>query len=79
MAEVLSPGNEDADRGPKREAYGLMGVEWMWILDPAERTVEAFENVCGTMVAGRRLGAEDILALPPFEALTLRVEALFAL
>ena len=77
VAEVLSPGTEEVDRGPKREAYGLMGVSWMWILDPVARTVETFTNVRGSMVPGPSLGPSEILAAPPFEELTLGVEVLF--
>jgi hypothetical protein len=56
-----------------------MGVGWMWILDPVAKTVETFSNVRGTMVPGPALGPSDVLAAPPFEDLTLRVEALFSL
>jgi Uma2 family endonuclease len=79
VAEVLSPGTEEVDRGPKREAYGLMGVGWVWILDPVAKTVETFANVRGTMVPGPALLSSDLIAAPPFENLTLRVEALFIL
>ena len=78
VAEVLSPGTEEVDRGPKREAYGLMGVGWLWILDPDAGRVETFTNERGTMVAGPTLGAGDIVSAPPFEELTSRVDALFA-
>jgi len=78
VAEVLTPGTEEVDRGPKREAYGLMGVGWLWILDPDAGMVETFTNERGTMVAGPTLGAGDILSAPPFEELTSRVDALFA-
>ena len=77
VAEVLSPGTEEMDRGPKREAYGLMGVGWMWILDPAAKTIETFANVRGSMVPGPVLGPADALVAPPFEDLTIRVESLF--
>lgn len=75
MAEVLSPATEPFDRGPKREAYGLMGVAWLWILDPDTRTVETFSNVRGRMTPGPVFASGDEVLAPPFEAADLRGSA----
>ena len=48
----MSPATEPFDRGPKKDAYGLMGVGWLWLLDPDKRTVETFSNVRSKMIAG---------------------------
>ncbi len=77
IAEVTSPSTEENDRGRKREAYGLMGVPWYWIVDPAKRTVDVFTNVRGRMVAERSLGPDELLEAPPFPAFGVPVSSLF--
>jgi len=77
VAEVLSPSTESFDRGPKKDAYGLMGVGWLWLVDPERRTVEAFLNVKGRMTTGPRSKPGESLMAPPFESLALRLEDLF--
>lgn len=77
VAEILSPSTENFDRGPKKDAYGLMGVGWIWLVDPERRTVEAFVNVKGRMTMGPRSKPGEVFTAPPFESLALRLEDLF--
>jgi Uma2 family endonuclease len=77
-AEVLSPTTEDFDRGPKMEAYGLMGVAWVWLVDVKKRRVEIYENEAGRMVHRETRGAGDPLDAPPFEGLEAKIGELFA-
>lgn len=77
VAEVLSPGTESFDRGPKKDAYGQMGVGWLWLLDPDRRTVETFSNVRSKMIAGPVFGASGHISAPPFEGLRLPLDSLF--
>ena len=77
VAEILSPSTESFDRGPKKDAYGLMGVGWLWLVDPERRIVEAFVNVKGRMTTGPRSKAGEHFTAPPFESLALRLEDLF--
>jgi len=76
-AEVLSPGTKEFDRGPKKDAYGLMGVGWLWLLDVEKHTVETFANVRGKMVAGPSLAVGRTISAPPFPVFSSRVEELF--
>ena len=77
VAEVLSPGTESFDRGPKKDAYGQMGVGWLWLLDPDKRTVETFANVRSRMIAGPVYAASDHVSAAPFESLDLPVASFF--
>ena len=77
VAEVLSPATAAFDRGPKKDAYGLMGVGWLWILDPDDRRVETFQNVRGRMLPGPVFASDGELAFPPFEELRIPVAGLF--
>lgn len=42
VCEVLSPGTMAYDRGLKRDKYLAAGVPYLWLVDPVERTLEAF-------------------------------------
>lgn len=45
VCEVLSPGTESHDRIRKMAAYGRAGVQWAWIVDADEHSVEVYERV----------------------------------
>ena len=44
VCEVLSPSTRRDDLTRKRDIYGADGVAFLWFVDPAARTLEAFEN-----------------------------------
>jgi Uma2 family endonuclease len=48
ITEVLSEGTVRRDRVAKRNAYARHGVRHCWLVDPAEKTLEAFEFIQGT-------------------------------
>jgi Uma2 family endonuclease len=77
VCEVASPSNRWRDRGRKADLYLRFGVPHYWIVDPDERTLEAFVAREGAWV---RLGAwtdGDEPRVPPFEAIALDVGGLF--
>jgi Uma2 family endonuclease len=76
-AEVLSPGTAAFDRGPKKDAHGLMGVGWLWLLDVNQKTIETFSNERGRMLPGPKLEAGQALVGPPFGDFSARVNDLF--
>jgi hypothetical protein len=59
------------------EVGGLMGVGWLWLLDPDKRTVETFASVRSKMIAGPAFGASSHVSAPPFESLRLPLDSLF--
>jgi hypothetical protein len=60
------------------EAYGLMGVAWVWLVDVKKRRVEIYENEAGRMVHRETRGAGEKLDAPPFEGLEAKIAELFA-
>ena len=74
---MLSPTTEPYDRGVKASAYAAIGVAWMWLVDPRNRTVEVFENVAGAMTPRAELSLSDPLDAPPFGDLGAGVARLF--
>lgn len=77
VAEILSPYTGEFDRGPKKDAYGSMGVGWMWLVDVERRAIETFSNHRGRMVAGPTLSASDTLGVEPFCGVTVLADAIF--
>jgi Uma2 family endonuclease len=77
ICEVLSPATAHLDRTRKLPAYARAGVTHAWLVDPAARTVE----VLGLDRGGWRVllsgGDDDILRLPPFDAIELDLLALW--
>ena len=73
VCEVLSPSNQRRDRIQKANLYLTVGVGHFWIVDVAERTLEAYDSRDGAWV---RLGAwtdGDTPRIPPFESFELDV------
>jgi Uma2 family endonuclease len=77
VCEIASPSNRWRDRVKKSDLYLRFGIPHYWIVDPDERSLEAFEAREGAWV---RLGAwsdGDSPRIPPFDAIELDVGGLF--
>lgn len=77
VCEILSPSNAKNDRIRKADLYVRHGVRGYWILDPDERTLEAYELREGGWL---RLGGYtdgDVARVPPFDAIELELGRLF--
>lgn len=77
ICEILSPSNAAHDRVKKANLYALHRVPFLWLVDPAERLLEAFRLGDGVWI---RFGSYDDTArvrIAPFEALELEVGQLF--
>jgi Uma2 family endonuclease len=77
VCEILSPHTEDFDRGPKKDAYGWMGVGWLWLVDVERRRIETFSNRRGKMLAGPIVSGADSLGIEPFSILAVPASAIF--
>ncbi len=77
VAEFLSGSTEQFDRGVKKEAYGLMGAGWLWLIDAKKLTVECFENVRGKMVPGSTFRAGQTVSAPPFSTIEFPIDQIF--
>ncbi len=75
--EVSSPSTASRDRIVKMRIYHEAGVHWVWIVDPDARSIEVFER---DDTAWRRVAAVegiDVVRLPPFGALALKLAGLW--
>jgi Uma2 family endonuclease len=77
ICEVLSPSNEAHDRVKKRRLYAASGVSFYWMVDPAERTLEALRLVDGRWVDAGSFDDAAVAAIPPFDAIEIEVARLF--
>ena len=69
IAEILSPGTEQTDRGVKFEDYAAHGVAEYWLIDPDTETVEQYGLRDGRyeLVQKSRTGVITSLAVTGFE------------
>jgi Uma2 family endonuclease len=77
VCEVLSPGTRRIDLTDKRRLYAQAGVPHLWLVDPAEQTLEAFSLGDGAWTLIAALKDEDEVRVPPFEALSFPLSVLW--
>lgn len=77
VCEVLSPPTAQTDRSIKLPLYAAEGVSHCWLIDPALKTLEAYEltNRKWTLLA--TLKEDDSVRLPPFDAVAFPLDALW--
>ena len=75
--EVLSPGTRRLDLTDKRDIYGAAGVSHLWLIDPTDRTLEAFVLQGGAWVLIAALKDDEEVRMPPFDAIAFPLAALW--
>jgi len=77
VCEVLSPSTRNIDKNRKSKIYANFGVRHMWLVDPKNRTLEAFElRGCGwTSLA--LVSGDAVVCLPPFDAISFSLGRLW--
>ena len=73
VCEVLSASTRRLDLHGKRPVYAREGVPHLWLLDPADRTLEAFELRDGQWVSIASAKDDDPIRIRPFDAITFRL------
>ena len=76
--EVLSPSTRQLDLTEKRDIYGANGVRHLWLIDPVDRTLEAFALADGAWVLIAALKADAEVRVAPFDAIAFPLAALWA-
>ena len=77
VCEVLSPSTAKLDRGPKRAIYGEASVPYLWLFEPLNRVLEAFQFVGRQWVLVGVATGNDQVKLPPFNAISFPLDDLF--
>ena len=75
--EIISPSSVEVDRIDKFAQYRDAGVANYWIVDPAEKTIEAFRLRAKKYVSAGRGEKNQTVHLPPFEDLEIPLSRLW--
>ena len=78
VCEVLSPSTMRRDRVEKRLVYADAGVQHLWHIDPAAKTLEAYELRDGNWVLTHVRSGDDTCDVPPFDAAPFSLGALWS-
>ncbi|MGZ8217818.1 Uma2 family endonuclease [Methylomagnum sp.] len=78
VCEILSPSTAKKDRVVKLPCYARYGVAFVWLVDPREHTLEAYQLRDGawTLIAVHK--DDDAVSVPPFEAISFVLADLWA-
>ena len=79
VCEVLSPSTESRDRQIKMPIYAHFGVAYAWLIDPQAHTLEAYVLEGDAWREIGRFASCARVSLPPFEAVTINLDDLWAL
>ncbi|MCY4285458.1 MAG: Uma2 family endonuclease [Thiotrichales bacterium] len=77
VCEVLSPSTRKIDLMRKRPVYAREGIPHLWLVDPVERILEAFELHEGRWVLIASVEDDEPVSIAPFEAITFGLGALW--
>ena len=77
VCEVLSPSTRKLDLHGKRPIYAREGVAHLWLVDPVDRTLEAFELNEGRWVLIASAKDDDPVSIRPFDAVTFNLADLW--
>jgi Uma2 family endonuclease len=77
VCEVQSPSTARFDRVKKLPIYAKHGVQHVWLIDPAARTLEVLRLENGRWVLAGNYGGDDVVRAEPFEAVEIELAALW--
>ena len=77
VCEMLSAETRRLDLVDKRPVYAREGVAHLWLVDPTDRTLEAFELRDGEWVLIALAKDDDPVRIRPFDAITFRLGELW--
>jgi len=78
ICEILSPSTASNDREVKMPLYARYGVQYLWPIDPVKHMLEAYRLDAGAWVEIGRFADADRVSVPPFDAISLDLEVLWA-
>ena len=78
VCEVLSPSTSTLDRTRKLPVYAREGVEYAWLLEPLQRTLEVFKLQGRQWVTVGTWDGDAKVRAEPFDAIELALADLWA-
>lgn len=79
ICEILSAATETRDRTTKMRIYGEAGIPYLWLIDPRQQMLEAFELRGGQWMVAGGWSADGVVRAAPFEAVSFPVAKLWPL
>ena len=77
VCEVLSASTRKLDLHEKRPVYAREEVPYLWLVDPADRTLEAFELHDGQWLLIASAKDDEPVSIRPFDAITFNLADLW--
>ena len=77
VCEILSKSNARYDRTVKLPFYARAGVEWLWLIDSRDQTLDVYRLRDGAWSLLRSFGEEATIRAAPFEALEIPLARLW--
>ena len=77
VCEVLSASTRRLDLHEKRPVYAREGIAHLWLIDPVDRTLEAFELHEGQWLLIASAKDDDPVSIRPFDAITFSLADLW--
>ncbi len=75
--EILSASTRKLDLLRKRPIYAREGVQHLWLIDPVDRILEAFEFRDGQWLLIASAQDDEPVSIPPFDAITFSLGELW--
>ena len=70
VCETISDSTREFDLNAKRPVYAREGIPHLWLVDPTDRTLEAFELHDGQWLLIASVKDDDPVSIRPFDAIT---------
>ena len=77
VVEIISPGTIQKDRILKVKTYAKFGVKYLWLIDPDNQTLEAFELAKETCRLIESLAGEEVFNPSLFPGLSIPLKELW--
>jgi len=77
VCEILCPATVKKDRIQKLPLYARYGVAYAWLIDPIEKTLEAFKLENGHWLLLATLADDEPVSIEPFDAITFSLADLW--
>jgi Uma2 family endonuclease len=78
LCEVISPSTARIDREKKLPIYSGAGVEYVWVVDPALKTLEVLEREENRFILLAAHFGHTMVSAPPFEDVAIELGQLWA-
>lgn len=73
VCEIVSPGTARIDKVRKMPIYAQFGVQHLWVVDPATRTLDVFQLDSGRWVLLASFAEDDRVRAEPFQDLEIEL------